>query len=100
MSELSITPREKASKSHSLVLRKFTPVGTATSLALALGTNDKRISEFKNNQLEDFCIILAHLGLKIVEDDAVCVSQESLAVAGRVLQRVFNENQDVFWGAE
>jgi len=71
-------PAEKARAAHSRVLQRLGMPGTATALAVALGTSDSTISQLKNERLEDVMGMLYALGYKVVSADRVCVQRDEL----------------------
>lgn len=77
MTALFITPAERARKMQSAILRKLQESGSQVALATAMGVSETTISRFKSEQLEQFCLILAHLGMKSVDASKVCVDREA-----------------------
>lgn len=72
----AVTPRDRANKAHSLVLQKM-PHGTAQDIAKAMEVSDSELSGIKNKQLEPVLLLLAHLDLKVVSTDYVCLSRKT-----------------------
>ena len=72
MSAVSQPPQERARKAYSTVLQRLQAPGTQTALATTMGVSESTISRFKNEQLETFCGLLTHLGLKVVPVEMHC----------------------------
>lgn len=72
MPPASLTPAERARKALSIVLQRLQPDGTQVHLALALGVSESTITRRKEG-LEDSLQLVAHLGLKLVDEANVCV---------------------------
>lgn len=77
MQQSSLTPAERARKTHSTVLQALSRPGTQAALAVALGVSESNISRLKNEHLEPVCQLLAHLGLKLVPSDAMVCSRDT-----------------------
>lgn len=72
MSASSPTPSERARKAYLTVLRALQEPGRQVAIATAMGVSESTVSRFKNDQLEQFCSVLAHAGLKVVPTDMQC----------------------------
>ncbi len=72
MSTSSPSPVERARKSHVIVLRALQEPGKATSAATCMGVSESTVSRLKSDHLEPLCLLLAHLGLKVVPVDMHC----------------------------
>jgi hypothetical protein len=77
MTALFLAPAERARKMQSAILRKLQESGSQVALATAMGVSETTISRFKSEHLEQFCLILAHLGMKSVDASKVCVDREA-----------------------
>lgn len=67
-----ITPIERARKACSTVLRAMQEPGRQGAIAAAMGVSESTVSRLKNDQLEQFCLLLAHAGLKVVPVEMQC----------------------------
>ncbi len=54
------------------MLQRLQEPGTQVALASGMGVSESTISRFKNDQLETFCQMVAHLGLKVVPAEMQC----------------------------
>ena len=71
-------PTEIARKSQTLILQALQTEKRQTQIAAAMDCSQSTISRLKNEHLENFCLMLAHAGLKVVESDAPVVDEEKL----------------------
>lgn len=81
LDESTVTPAERARKSHSLALRRISEIGQNT-IAAEIGVSPPTISRFVADDLERACQILAIAGLKLVPADRLVIRQhifESMA---------------------
>ncbi len=73
------------------VLQALAEPGRQVAIAAAMGVSESTVSRLKNEQLENFTLLCAHAGLKIVPVDHVCVDKhtyESVAhLATRAMSR-------------
>jgi len=74
MSQVSMTPAERARKSHSLLLQLIAAVGQNT-VAGELGVSPPTISRFVADDLERACQVIAAVGAKVVPAGRICVDQ-------------------------
>jgi len=65
------SPVESTRKTVKCVLQALSGK-PASSIALAMGVSEATISRLKNEHLESFATLLAHLGLKVVPVEARC----------------------------
>lgn len=93
MSELSLTPTERARKAYTEFLNAMKPAGTAQKIAELMGTSETTISNIKNQKVEDAIHLLYQLGYKIVSGDRVCVSRDMYQAVTTVARRAL-ANQD------
>ena len=77
MSASSPTVSERARKSHVTVLRALQEPGRQVALATAMGVSESTVSRIKTEQLEQFCNLVAHLGLKLVPAEYRCVDEKT-----------------------
>lgn len=75
---VSNMPTEIARKSQTLVLQALQTEKRQTQIAAAMDCSQSTVSRLKNEHLENFCLMLAHAGLKVVEPDAPVVDEEKL----------------------
>jgi hypothetical protein len=76
MAELSLTPAERARKSHAKVLQAMQDPGTARNVAQVLGVSESTVSRIKSEKLEDAITLLCHLGFKVVPVGMRCYPEE------------------------
>lgn len=76
MSELSLSPSEKARKAYTRVLQRLGESGTQRTLAQVLGTSETTISRIKTEKLEDAIALMVHLGFSIVPPGMRCYPEE------------------------
>jgi UDP-N-acetylglucosamine enolpyruvyl transferase len=67
---------ERARKTYLTVLQRLQEPGTATAVAVAMGSSESTISRLKNEHMETLCAVLAHLGLKVVPVEMQCFKPE------------------------
>jgi hypothetical protein len=72
MTAVSPTPIERARKATSVILRAMQDPGRQVAIATAMGVSESTVSRMKNDQLEQFCLLLAHAGLKVVPIEMQC----------------------------
>lgn len=72
------SPGAKARKMERLILQRFQNNGSQTRIADETGISDTWISRFKSQQLQQACLVLAHLGLKVVDETEIAISEEKL----------------------
>lgn len=75
---VSNMPTEIARKSQTLILHALQTEKRQTQIAAAMDCSQSTVSRLKNEHLENFCLMLAHAGLKVVESDAPVVDEEKL----------------------
>lgn len=90
MAEVCTDAAAKARKSQSTVLSRLAPQGTQGRIAAQLQVDDATVSRWKGD-LERTCLILAHLGLKIVDAGKVCVPPSEIAFLRAAYNRVAQE---------
>jgi hypothetical protein len=78
MSVSSPTPNERARKSHVTIVRALQEPGRQVAIATAMGTSESTISRLKNEHAEQFCLMLAHAGLKVVNQDFQCFPPDQI----------------------
>lgn len=103
MDASSLDPFGRASKIETTVLQALQQNGKAAAVAVAMQVNDSTISRLKNEHLQPFSRLLAHLGLKVVPADRVCVDREMYRAMTRIASRAMaNEEvaQRLIWDDE
>lgn len=72
------SPGAKARKNETAVLRRLTRSGEQARIAQEMGMTETKVGRFKSADLSGFCLILAHLGLKVVDETEIAISEEKL----------------------
>ena len=97
MNSSSFTPIERARKAASTILRALQDPGRQGSIATAMGVSESTVSRMKNDQLDQFCLLLAHAGLKVVPMEMQCFPQDKvhalLTLARDHLQQIEHPDQ-------
>ena len=78
MNASSPTTTERARKSQSVILRAMQEPGRQTAAATCMGVSESTVSRMKSEQLEQFCLLLAHLGLKVVPVAMQCFPEDKV----------------------
>lgn len=89
------SPGAKARKMQSLILQRFQNNGVQTRIADEIGITDTWISRFKGQQLQQVCLILAHLDLKVVCDDAETIDAKKLEAFALLASDIFKSPERV-----
>lgn len=97
MSASSASPADRARKGMQLVLHALQEPGTAHALAVAMGCSESSISRLKNEHVEQVLVLLAHLGIKAVPVDNVCVARETYEFLTRCHARVMQQAPQLIW---
>jgi hypothetical protein len=100
MSQLFLTPPERARKIASSVLQRLNGDETQASLAVALGVSAPTVNRMVNEHLDKFAGILAHLGLKVVPSEFRCVSGDTYEFLTRTHARVMQKAPELIWDVE
>ena len=87
MNELSMSPQEKSRKIVSTILKAIEENGKQTALATAMGVADSTITRMKGEVLDNFALMLAHSGLRVVPASHICVSPEMFHATTTIVQR-------------
>jgi hypothetical protein len=90
MAPASVAPDERARKMTSAILQRLSPPGTQAAMATALGVSEATISRRKED-IEQNCQLLAHLGLKVVDEGRTCVPPAELDFLRSVYRRVSDQ---------
>lgn len=78
MSASSSTVQERARKTQVTILRALQEPGRQVALATSMGISESTVSRMKNDQLEQFSELLAHLGLKVVNQEMQCFPPDQI----------------------
>ena len=100
MSEVSLTPVERARKGVQLALQRLQDSGTASQVAVSMGVSESTISRIKNERLEEVLLMLAHIGLKTVPSDFKCVDRATYDFLTATHQRVMRRAPELIWDSE
>lgn len=93
MSQVCLSPFERARNAVSRVLQAMQAPGTGVSLSAAMGKSESEISRIKNDRLEDAMVMVHHLGFKLVSADRVCVDRAELDMLRRSYCRMVQNQQ-------
>lgn len=103
MSLVSNDPRERARKMESFILRRLQEPGRQVALSTAIGVSESTISRLKNEQLNNFCLVLAHLGMQVIPEDVLAVDEHLAASMLSLAQQGWSQIrtvQDLRWKGE
>lgn len=92
MDQLSVTPSERARKSHSAAIRHISEVGQ-NKIAEQLGVSPPTVSRFVSEDLERACQILALAGMKVVPIDRVCVKKHMFEAIATLAYGVVDDRE-------
>lgn len=90
MNQSSVTPSERARKSHSVALRHISEVGQNT-IATEIGVSPPTVSRFVSEDLERACLILANAGLKVVPIDRLVVRKHMFEAIATIAYGALND---------
>jgi hypothetical protein len=76
METVCATPKDRARKTVKCVLQGLSDNGKAASIAVAMGVSEPTITRLKNDHLQNFALVLAHLGLKVVPAEYKCYNPD------------------------
>lgn len=91
-----MSPRERAGRGFAEVLKRL-PHGRAKELAEQMDIAESALSELKNKHVEHVLQLLAHLGLKVVSTDKVCMPRETFEFLTATHQRVVAKAPELVW---
>lgn len=77
MEKLSNKEHERSRKIESIILQRLAEK-TQTTIAIELGVSESKISRLKNDDIPMISKLITCLGLKVVPDDSLEVSQAEL----------------------
>mgnify|MGYP001577825827 CR=1 FL=1 len=86
----SVTPAERSRKMVSVVLQALQEPGRQVAAAAAMGASESTVSRLKNEHLENLTLLLAHIGLKIVPIDYVCVDKQTYESVAHLATRAMS----------
>lgn len=66
------TPDQRARKMASAILSACRSATTQAAVAAAIGVSESTMSSMLSQQLDKFCLLLAHSGLKVVDRSMRC----------------------------
>lgn len=93
MPPVNTDPAFRARKMHSLILQRIH--GSQSAIAAAMGVSESAISRFKGEQLEMFCRVLAHAGIKAVPAELKCYDPRELDALFVLARGQFDRAQSV-----
>lgn len=91
------TPRDRAQAGYTLFLQRL-PTGTAKNVAKEMGISDSQLSELKNKHVEPVMLLLAHLGLKVVDSANRCVTPQVYEFLISTHERMVRQAPALVWG--
>lgn len=90
------TPRDRAAAGFSTFLQRL-PMGKAKQVAQEMGIGDKEVSELKTQSMEKCILLLAHLGLKVVDVKSRCISPAAYDFLVETHERVLRTQPSLVW---
>lgn len=100
MATVSLPPDERARKAMHLVLQRLQEPGTALAAAVAMGTSESTVSRIKTERLEECLRLMAHLGLKVVPADFVCVNPDAYHFLTATHEKFVRLAPQLIWEAD
>jgi hypothetical protein len=97
MAEMS--PRDRARTGFSLFLKKMSEVN-AGDVAQLMGVSDSKVSGLKTKEMEECIALLAHVGLKVVPTEHVCMSRDAHTFLTASHARIVKTAPQLLWGEE
>lgn len=73
---------------------------TQAAIASATGLSPATVNRLLNDHLENFALLIAQLGHKVVPAEFHCVSAEDYAFMTRKLERLAQVNPKLMWESE
>lgn len=71
-----VAPDQRARSMASAVLRACRSSSTQAAIAAAMGTSESTVSKMLSSDLDKFCLLLAHAGMKVVGQSMRCYPDE------------------------
>ena len=93
------TPKERARRGYSLFLKRIADC-VQGDIAKSMGVAESRISELKNKSMEDCLELLAHVGLKVVPSQYVCMSKDAHTFLTASHARIVKVAPQLLWGED
>lgn len=84
-------PQARARRMHSMCLSRLD--GRQSAIATTLGVSEASISRLKNDHLEMVLRVLSLSGLKVVDEDKVCVRRDEFLNMSRIVSRALANEQ-------
>jgi hypothetical protein len=97
MAEMS--PRDRARLGYSLFLKKMAEVN-AGDVATLMNVSDSKVSGLKTEKMEECIALLAHIGLKVVPTEHVCMSRDAHTFLTASHARIVKCAPQLLWGEE
>ena len=97
MAPSSIDHDARARSYASLVCKAMQEPGAAGKIAKESKLSEATVSRLKNDHLDNFALLLSHLGLKIVESDRVCVKRDAYEFLIHTHTRISQSNPELIW---
>jgi hypothetical protein len=94
-----LSPRDRAQRGYTMVLQRMSH-GTAKNIAKDMGISDSAVSELKTKHVENALLLLAHLGLKVVDVKARCMAPAAFEFLTDSHQRIARKAPELLWGDE
>jgi hypothetical protein len=93
------TPDERARRAHSLFLRRIADHNQG-DIAKAMGIQPSKLSDLKKNDIEACLLVLAHVGLKVVPNEYVCMSKDAHTFLTASHARIVKTAPQLLWGED
>jgi hypothetical protein len=93
------TPADRARRAYSLFLKRIAD-HTQGDIAQAMGVQASRVSDLKNKDMAQCLEILAHVGLKVVPNEYVCMSRDAHTFLTASHARIVKTAPQLLWGED
>lgn len=100
MTEVSVSPAERARKTVQMFLQRMQEPGTGVAVAATMGVSEATVSRIKSERLEEVATLLACLGLKVVPTEYKCVDPAAYAFLTRTHEKVMRVAPGLIWEAD
>lgn len=94
---VNMTPRDRANRGHALFLQRMGSV-RAGDIAKEMELSDGQVSEIKNKKVEDAILLLAHVGLKVVDAAFKCVPRNTFDFLAQSHANIVQQAPTLLWG--
>lgn len=91
MTELCLSPAERARNAVSRVLQTLAPAGSQVAIAAVMGASESTVSRIKNERLPECMAFLYAAGWKVVSADKVCVNADELRMLRQFYARAVQQ---------